>query len=516
MFSFITFFKITLYQVNQLITGSGIHHEQEQTSTPTQTKQKCRGNSNNSSFPTKEHKSVSSKDNVIVDGTFAEVVKSSAFVDKSMFIKDFVSGSIVKLITCPRRFGKSTVVNMLKTFLEIVVDVNGEVLDKKNTQNYKLFTEPAEKMLKIANEKHFIDYYLGKYPIILIDFSIVRSSSTSEMILARAAECLHQAFKRHMYLLKSSKLEKSEIESFAEYADGAFDDKKIRGGLKLLSKLLHKHFGTKVYILIDEYDAPVHCAVLHGLDIDKVHALVDGILLETLKSNDHLEQALITGVSAMMRASRSSSFDEYSLFEFLGNHKFAKYFGFTREEVLTLLNDFAIEDEKRKDVDFWCNGYLVKDQNSRMYNPWSIIMYLKHGKFDSYWIRSGAIEHILQLFKVDIVQEEIARLVQNEKVALSKLETAASTRDLQDLQKIINGSCKEMDVWQYDSFFTYIFELGCLSYSNEWSILKIPNNEINLEFKKVIPNFEEKEDQLQSQLKVDQFLSKLEQFQSPD
>ena len=61
------------------------------------------------------------KENVAVGSeVYNEIRESSDFVDKTMLIKDNVnSKDTVLLITCPRRFGKSSNMNMIKTFLQM-------------------------------------------------------------------------------------------------------------------------------------------------------------------------------------------------------------------------------------------------------------------------------------------------------------------------------------------------------------------------------------------------------------
>ena len=68
------------------------------------------------------------------------VLNSDLFVDKSLFIKEFIENSgDVLLITRPRRWGKSLNMDMLKSFLEIEVDVNGNRIEAKDCRNRKLF-----------------------------------------------------------------------------------------------------------------------------------------------------------------------------------------------------------------------------------------------------------------------------------------------------------------------------------------------------------------------------------------
>ena len=62
---------------------------------------------------------------------------STLFVDKSLLIKDVLedSGEVI-LITRPRRWGKSLNMDMVRRFLEIEVDHQGNPLPQEQSVNY--------------------------------------------------------------------------------------------------------------------------------------------------------------------------------------------------------------------------------------------------------------------------------------------------------------------------------------------------------------------------------------------
>jgi hypothetical protein len=62
------------------------------------------------------------------DGDFKDLVtQSTIFADKSLLIKDIIEDSdTTLLLAMPRRWGKTVNLDMLKRFLEIPVDNNGE------------------------------------------------------------------------------------------------------------------------------------------------------------------------------------------------------------------------------------------------------------------------------------------------------------------------------------------------------------------------------------------------------
>ena len=149
-------------------------------------------NTSSSSLPSPARKKSKMDPETIMNKTatgvssFEELIeKSTILIDKSLLIKDFMeSPAHVLLITCPKRWGKSINIDMIKTFFEIEVDQDGKRLpDKKETRSYKLFqgqviknnekTEHLDQPFNIAHDKEFIEEYQGEHPVISIDFKDV-------------------------------------------------------------------------------------------------------------------------------------------------------------------------------------------------------------------------------------------------------------------------------------------------------------------------------------------------------
>ncbi|MEN0016524.1 MAG: AAA family ATPase, partial [Bacteroidota bacterium] len=115
------------------------------------------------------------------------LLKSDVFVDKSLFIKEFLEGEgLVSLITRPRRWGKSLNMDMLKRFLSIEVDNQGNPVPQEKSLHRKLFTggeiglDPGDtkllKPLKISNYPAAMKRQ-GQYPVISLGFKDVKGSS---------------------------------------------------------------------------------------------------------------------------------------------------------------------------------------------------------------------------------------------------------------------------------------------------------------------------------------------------
>ena len=73
------------------------------------------------------------------------------------------------------------------------------------------------------------------------------------------------------------------------------------------------------------------------------------------------------------------------------DNEFTEYFGITEEEVNQSVKDFDLEYEL-EDVQKWYNGYLFGDR--KVYNPWSIVNFLKRKKLKPYWVNTSGNELI--------------------------------------------------------------------------------------------------------------------------
>src|SRR5579871_5751040 len=81
----------------------------------------------------------------------------------------------------------------------------------------------------------------------------------------------------------------------------------LQDSLHFLSKLLYKHFGRNVYILIDEYDEVINSSYVKFNDkaeeFEQVLDFIRGILGSALKQNQYLEKGVLTGILRVAKAS---------------------------------------------------------------------------------------------------------------------------------------------------------------------------------------------------------------------
>ncbi|KAK0088133.1 hypothetical protein PV326_004937 [Microctonus aethiopoides] len=150
------------------------------------------------------------------------------YVDKTLLIKELFEIKHV-LITAPSRFGKTLNMDMVRRFVEIELDKDGKpiVLDvdedkcclkeiQPRSKNFKLFQGK-----NISKEKEIIFKHFGKYPTIYVNFAGVQGSDFEQNL--------------------------------------ASDE--LKSGLQILSKFLHSYYGRKVFVFIEDFDAPVNAMV---------------------------------------------------------------------------------------------------------------------------------------------------------------------------------------------------------------------------------------------------------------
>ncbi|BFD45930.1 MAG: AAA family ATPase [Rickettsia endosymbiont of Sergentomyia squamirostris] len=359
------------------------------------------------------------------DDFYDLLINSDIFVDKSLMIKELLEDSgKVTLITRPRRWGKSINMDMVRRFLEIELDNEGNPLPHDKQVNYKLFVggevdlglasgkKKLFKPLKISEYQYLILDYQSQFPVIFITFKSVEGSSYHDIEQGVKSQ-LRKLFQAHSYLSDSNKLKTSEIADFNQYLFGEVTLDNIKNSLAILSHLLYKHYNKKPWVLIDEYDTPINSAYrwfgTNEAEFQKVLEIFRGIMKSTFKKetgNQELpvERGIITGILRIAKAELFSGLNnvkEYSLLD----KKFATQYGFTQAEVDELLTKVPTKTNS-EEIKNWYNGYTFGGET--IYNPWSIMMCLSsEGKLDYYWVDSGGTGWIDNVLLSDEMQQDI-------------------------------------------------------------------------------------------------------------
>ncbi len=378
------------------------------------------------------------------------------YIDKTRLIEQLLQGwGKVTLFTRPRRFGKTLNMSMLKSFFEIGADKT-------------LFDG-----LYISGNKELCAEYMGKYPVIFLS---LKGVDGLDFTTARRMLCaiLKNEFDRHYYLKTSDALTDEDRTQFGKMLQGT--DENIEDSIRMLSKLLFKHFGQKAVILIDEYDVPLDKAFQNGYYKEMV-SLIRGLFGQALKTNEFLQFAVLTGC---LRISKESIFTGLNNFNVMSitDSRFDEQFGFTDGDVRRLLSDYGI-DSHFDEIKEWYDGYHFG--RADVYCPWDVINHVDHLRDDSdakpqtYWINSSGNSLVRRLInRADSsTKDEIERLIAGE--AIEKVVRLDLTYD-----EIDNS---------IDNIWSVLFTTGYLTKIGE---VKLPDSE-SYAYKLVIPNKEVRE-----------------------
>lgn len=326
------------------------------------------------------------------------------YVDKTMLIEQLLAKwGKVNLFTRPRRFGKSLNMSMLRYFFDIETDKT-------------LFDG-----LYISRNKQLCEEYMGKFPVIFLSLKGVDGLTFSEARFC-LAELIESEARRFKFLMHSDKLDADDKAMYRDLlslhgADVAAIS--LRFALKKLSELLYKHYGQKTLILIDEYDVPLDKAFQHGYYREMV-ALIRGLFGETLKTNEFIQFAVLTGC---LRVSKESIFTGLNNFKVLSitDARFDEQFGFTDAEVQQLLHVYNLKEHLAETKE-WYDGYRFGEVD--VYCPWDVINHVDRllGQPDAepqaYWINTSGNELVKRFINKanKTTRDEIERLVSGESI----------------------------------------------------------------------------------------------------
>lgn len=298
------------------------------------------------------------------------VEKDCLLVDKTLFLKEFVNGPDISLITRQRRSGKTLLMTMCQAFF--------------SDQIIGIPTQGLFDQFAIAGEENgeFIKKHQGQYPVIFITLKDVRES-TYEATLSNIKGAIQDLYCEHKYLLSSENIDKDDALQYQQYLDGTVNQEDLEKSLKRLTQFLYKASGKKrVIILIDEYDSPLINAYYHGF-VEKLTDFMRGFFSGALKSNQHLEKGLMTGILRVSQNNMLSELNNLEVYTLLDN-TYSQYFGFTETEVMELVEHFNYADITLDKVKKYYNGYNIGD--TVIYNPWSVMKCLGRKALAPYWV----------------------------------------------------------------------------------------------------------------------------------
>ena len=319
-----------------------------------------------------------SASNILIGGeSFREIREFNCYyIDKTDFLVELLSNipAKVSLITRPRRFGKTLNMTMLQEFFDIRQD------------SKKLFEG-----LAVSKNETLCNEWMNKYPSVFLSMKNVEGISFDDAYIyfrALAARLCSD----HAYLIDSPRVAELEKNLLKSILEEDADTGAVSNILLTLCRALHAHWGKPAILLIDEYDVPLARAEQNGY-YDEMVIFIRNVLGAALKTNPSLLLAVLTGC---LRIAKESIFTGLNNFKCYGisDPKFSDKFGFTSQEVDTLLSD-AHFSNKKDVMREWYDGYRF-GLGQEIYCPWDILQYVDdlqtdpNAKPQAYWSNTSS------------------------------------------------------------------------------------------------------------------------------
>lgn len=378
---------------------------------------------------------------------------ANEYVDKTDMIS-LINKTIgtTKNLTCisrPRRFGKSYAVQMLCAYYD------------KTCDSHELFDK-----YEIAHDESY-EKNINKYHVIYLDMSgFISDAKQEKQPLSDIPLTINKRLLNELRLY--------------------FPDSKEPDSLNEALLNLVRSTKTKIVFIIDEWDSLIR----EAKDDPHTQDIYLNLLRGWFKNNNFTPEAVasayMTGILPIKKdgsQSAISDFREYSVMEPL---QFGTYVGFTEEEVKKLCEKYGRSFEAMK---HWYDGYTVGNCHS-VYNPYSVMQALESGKYKAYWKKTSAAETLMTYIDMDQdgLQDDIARLIAGDTI-------------------VVDSDFFQNDVETFsskDDVLTLLIHLGYLTYeevSDSYDeedeqltgLAKIPNEEVRLEFEKILRKAKHKE-----------------------
>ena len=368
------------------------------------------------------------------NGGFKRILKGD-YIDKTGMIEIINncidSSHILICISRPRRFGKSYAAKMLCAYYDHTCKSAGLFDDKE-----------------ISKSDSYEDHR-NQYNVIYLDIAafvsdVRRQDGNIKAVVNEIVESVRAEL----------------VEDYPELKN----IKKLTKCMTEYVKLSKKKF----VFIIDEWDAIIREA---KNDTETQKAYLD-LLREWFKNGNFTSEAVaaayMTGILPIKKAGSELAISDFIEFTILQPGPFVRYTGFTETEVKKLCEQHHMDFEQAKQ---WYDGYDFK-RSEPIYNPYSVMMAMQMGEYRSYWRKTSTAESLKTYvgMNMDDLQNKILRLIAGEPVKVY-------TDDFENDFETFNSS---------DDVLTLMIHLGYLVYDSETSQARIPNEELRIEFKRLI------------------------------
>lgn len=398
---------------------------------------------------------------------FKELIEEDYyFVDKSLLIKDIIDlPGKIKLITRPRRFGKTLSMSMIDHFFSLF-------------RKGDLFHD-----LAIWKEKAFVKDYYHKFPVIFVTFKEIKSTNWKDA-KKDLKEKLAELVKKCRPFLESKLKDPYDIKDLEEYTAGKKEPGEYKWVLVKLTRWFHQAFEKKAILLIDEYDVPIEAAYTYRHKdpdyYDEMVAFMRNMLTAALKDNEHLEFGILTGVYRVAKESIFSGLNNLAVYTVFEN-KMTDKFGFTEEEILALIKHYGLDEGELNVIREWYDGFTIGLKEG-LFNPWSVLFYIDsrlsgldtNRSLQPFWINTSSNDIIEELVENNPeLKEHLDELFQGKEV-IRQVDPWLSLRELEEYPE---------GVWTLLASGGY---MTAKYIEEDVYALKLPNKEIRKFFRKAV------------------------------
>lgn len=376
------------------------------------------------------------------------------YVDKSYVIEQLLTQwGKVNLFTRPRRFGKSLNMSMLQSFFEIGKDKT-------------LFDG-----LRISDNQELCEEYQGKFPVVSVSLKGI-NGATYEEARRFLIKTINEEARRLSVLSDSTELDETDHELLTQLKKKEMTNDSLVYSIRELTELLEKHYGSKVIVLIDEYDVPLAKANENGY-YDEMVLLIRNLFENALKTNNSLKFAVLTGCLRIAKESIFTGLNNFKVYS-ITDKSFDETFGFTDAEVRELLRYYG-QEKYYETVKEWYDGYRFG--NVDVYCPWDVINFCSDHLADpglepkNYWANTSGNS---------VISHFIDSVGKPQKLTRMELEQLVNGGIV---QKEINSELTYKELYSsIDNLWSTLFMTGYLTQRGEPSgnryNLVIPNREI--------------------------------------
>ena len=376
------------------------------------------------------------------------------YIDKTRLIEQLLTRwGEVNLFTRPRRFGKSLNMSMLQSFFEIGKDKT-------------LFDG-----LRISDNQELCEEYQGKFPVVSVSLKGI-NGATYEEARRFLIKTINEEARRLSVLSDSTELDETDHELLTQLKKKEMTNDSLVYSIRELTELLEKHYGSKVIVLIDEYDVPLAKANENGY-YDEMVLLIRNLFENALKTNSSLKFAVLTGCLRIAKESIFTGLNNFKVYS-ITDKSFDETFGFTDAEVKELLRYYG-QEKYYETVKEWYDGYRFG--NVDVYCPWDVINFCSDHLADpglepkNYWANTSGNS---------VISHFIDSVGKPQKLTRMELEQLVNGGIV---QKEINSELTYKELYSsIDNLWSTLFMTGYLTQRGESSgnryNLVIPNREI--------------------------------------